>query len=243
MKNNQFTKNDLSFKSIEDLVSHVQSEPISKFNFSNSGKKIQKNYLIPVVTLLTSAFILLLVFFVPTITGKAEILPISNTPTNEKLILTSKSTPFFAKFGNKTFYSIKKDNFWTIDLSEFEGESTFEVGNFLDLGFTKINSLNTQQFKADRVYKIANNELYIKKYISSKKDQFSLKLDSKYTYLKLTTNDKVIYETGNTNNTCTLSKTDNLLLSCPYSVDFKEVEIMNKLKLYDQYGNTKDFDE
>ncbi|MGL4758396.1 MAG: hypothetical protein ACRCXZ_03610, partial [Patescibacteria group bacterium] len=32
-------------------------------------------------------------------------------------------------------------------------------------------------------------------------------------------------------------------LSCPYSVDFKEVEIINKLKLYDQYGNTKDFDE
>ena len=237
------SENQQTFKSIDDVIASVNETPINKFNYTVTTKPKKKLKFISFLSVLSILSLLLVGLFIPGFVGKADYLPIITQPSNEKLLVTSKSNPFVVKHKGKYYYATKNNGIWEQDLSFIIGPSEIEIGTFTDLGFIKLNAIKMEKVEVNRSYSIKDVTLDISKYITSPQSEFRLKIASNEKYFKVTNNNKVIYETNSKSNQCNLKYDQVSTISCPYT-EVKNAEVVNsKITITDEYSNTKTFDE
>jgi hypothetical protein len=237
--------NKTTFESIDEVLASVSvSNPkASKFNYSPVSTKKKSKFLKRLILISFCVLCIGSIVVLPSFVGKADIVPITSTASNEKLAITSKKSAFFAKHNNNYYYANNQNGVWTLDLGFITGKTNIEIGNYINLGGFKIHSSKTENFELNRNYEIAEVTTTLKKYITSKSAQFDININSKETYFKVLNNDKVLYETNSNSNSCTSKYDSKTIITCPYINQTEtETTIQNNLTILDEYGNSKKID-
>ncbi len=229
----------IAYKTIDDVMASVGKPTINKFDYIKKESNTKSRLVIGVIAIISSALLLSLIVILPSFVGKAEILPVTSTPSNERLAITSKNSAFFVKHQDKYYYSQNNNGIWSLDLGFITGQTQIEIGNFIDIGSFKIHSAKTEKIDINRNYTIASIEAKLKKFIPSKTSEFTIDINSKESYFKVLNNEKTIYETNSSNNICKSRFEDKTIITCPYNNIEEATTIQNALTIQDEYGNSK----
>jgi hypothetical protein len=238
--NNNPNQTKFTFESIDEVLASVSTPKANKFNYSPITTKKESKLFSRLLLIGFCIICIGSIAVLPSFVGKADIVPITSTASNEKLAITSKKSAFFVKHSNNYYYSNNINGVWTLDLGFITGKTNIEIGNYLNIGGFKIHSSKTENFELNRNYEIAEISTTLKKYITSKSAQFDININGKEAYFKIVNSDKTLYETNANNNSCTSKYESKTVITCPYiNQTEKETDIQNNLTILDEYGNSK----
>jgi hypothetical protein len=243
MNQNKISNSDtLRYDSIDDLIASVTptNNTPNKFNYATIKQRNKSKLMIGLLLIMLSIVGLSSLIVLPSFVGKADILPITSSASNEKLAITSKKSSFFVKHQDNYYYSDNKNGVWSINLGFITGKTNIEVGNYLNLGSVKIHSTSTEKFELNRNYEVAPLTSNLKKYITSNKEEFEINIDAKESFFKIFNDDKVIYETNSSNNICSSKSDTKTTITCLYiNQPYTDQIIKNNISIQDEFGNTK----
>jgi hypothetical protein len=212
---------------------------LPKFNFTasqedNKSKQVTKALLrsgIFIMCIAASSIFLVL----PLISQGADIVPINSNPSNEQLSITSLKSPFYLTYNNNIFYSTNNKGVHTLNLGQSITTGEVEIGTYLDLGFTKINSSKKNKYSINRSFTAPTFTTNLNQYQDRKTGDYDLVLSTNPDFIRLYNNEALIYETNSSNNICKL-KSETKTIKCPY--DYLKLDTLNySLRTSDKYGN------
>jgi hypothetical protein len=172
----------------DEVIIEVESKPKQiKPDYLSQAKLIFKNKLIFIPILFCLIFILALY---NTKMPFVELEPLKLS--NQDIVLKSKNHQFFAKI-NKSFQSQNIEGVYTVNLGKIEGDNKVIVGGILDLGFIKLNGLNTKEFNVKRDYSPVDYKTDLAKYYDTLKPTIKFKFLGEEKDFKLFINNELLY--------------------------------------------------
>lgn len=234
----EFLQSSIEPKPKVDL-GHVEIPKLPKFDFAanqiEAKSKFVTNLLLRsgvfIICMVVSAIFLVL----PLISQGADVVPINPNPSNEQLTVTSVKSPFYLLHNGSIFYSTNNNGTHTLNLGQSVTTGEVEIGTYLDLGFTKINSTNRSKYTINRNFTSPTFKTNLNQYQDRKTGEYELTLNSSPDYLRVYNNEVLIYETKGSNNLCKF-KFETKVITCPY--DYQKSQTLNySLRTSDKFGN------
>jgi hypothetical protein len=238
--------NNYNYKNIDEVLATIERPELTKFNFTQSEQAKNLNNLKKYITWFCLSFSIFaigtFIFILPVFSGSAEILPVNSNPSNEKLSITSKRSPFFAQYNNEYYYSENKNGVWTLDLSQVVGKHKIKIGTYIDTGLFKIHSSKTEEYEVNRNYITPDISSKINQYYNISKGEFTININAVENYLRLSNDNQTLYETGGNENKCKSQNNSSnaTILTCEFDFGKDQKELTYNLKVQDEYGNVKE---
>ena len=215
-------------KSVNLTDNETIKEAIKEVKTKASKSKNNFNFKLLLIPIIPSLILLIALYNTKMPSIDLEPLKLSN----QDIVIKTKSNPFFAKV-KESKQSQLIEGFNVVNLGKIEGSNKLIIGGILDLGFIKLNGLNTNEFIVKRDYSSVDYTTDIAKYYDNTKPVINFKFANKERNFKLYINNELLYG-GDLKEPKCKELEDNL--SC--EVDFGLESKKNiEFKLVDNSGN------